>query len=640
MAGEPGFFGSYGLDGWAGVGEAKPITVMHELGHSYWGGFPVIGRPDLAWERQEGEEFAPALAAYHRDILAFMAQPPDEYEMLRQRLRNLPGLSSRNTEPLLHSMEADVPYTTGGDLSLLPPILRKYWGRFLARGPFGSWEQAAGWLQSLSHDERETAGKFLGFEHLDLRQYPGLPAFDPAEDPLDAAAETLAAEERQRLTDLAQHFDLLVGDAHLNENFTFWRGYLQDKVTLHRDHPDHLASLNLPRATEIADALSFLSSLQGSPERRAAAIRERIATRPFLVNFLPAVDDPTLVVLFADDPDLPDGPTLHATASFVDRLLRFGELVDRVLEEGRRSPKRGAHALRAFLDETDLEQEHDLKLFFDLLHNADRGLSRRVVLLLENATVRDLMVPAPLQLRNLFKPDGLLRKLDISVAASDEGIKRGLGLLVDEASGNYRIDEPFLHGMYDVMAERAAQDPAAVAEIITDSPFPLEGFILTQPEAASKIMSGDISTALRLVQGSDAVVSPPARIVYRLVHSDPSLAASIVAELDRRGEGGLVTEALAYFAYDKTRSGRFPQLPISLEQVGAFLDRLAITQGPPWLEDRLSATVRLHRQRTASGEVSPDFLSHYRLTLDAAAALAPGDSTALASAISRAFGSR
>ena len=73
---EPGFFGSYGFFGWAGVGEAKPIGVMHELGHSYWGGFPVIGRPHLSWERPEEGEIAPALASYHRDILAFMAQPP------------------------------------------------------------------------------------------------------------------------------------------------------------------------------------------------------------------------------------------------------------------------------------------------------------------------------------------------------------------------------------------------------------------------------------------------------------------------------------------------------------------------------------------------------------------------------------
>jgi hypothetical protein len=24
--------------------------VIHELSHSYWGGFPVGGRPDLSWD--------------------------------------------------------------------------------------------------------------------------------------------------------------------------------------------------------------------------------------------------------------------------------------------------------------------------------------------------------------------------------------------------------------------------------------------------------------------------------------------------------------------------------------------------------------------------------------------------------------
>ena len=637
MAGEPGFFGSYGFDGWAGVGEAKPITVMHELGHSYWGAFPVIGRPDLSWEKREGDEIAPALAAYHRDILAFMAHPPDEYELLRQRLRDLPGLSSQNTEPLFHSMEADVPYTTGGDLSLLPPILRKYWGHFLVEGPFGSWDRAAGWLQSLGHDGRVSVGKFLGFEHMDLRLYDGLPSYDPPGDLLNLVAETLATEERQRLTDLARQFDLLVGDGHLNENFSFWRGYLQDKVALHRDHPEHLSSLNLPRADEIATALSFLSSLVGTPERRAAAITERIATHPFLVNFLPAVDDPTLVVLFAGSPDLPDGPTLHATASFVDRLLRFGGLVDRVLDEGRRSPQRGSDALREFLDEADLEQEHDLQLFFDLLHNADRQLSRRIMLLLENETVRDLMEPVPVQLRNLFEPDGLLRKLDVSVAATDEALSRGLGMLVDEASGNYRIDEPFLDRLYEVMAERVSRDPATAAMVIAASPFPLERFIQSQPAAASVVLSSDLNTAIALVLGSDAIISPPARIIYRLIHSDPALAASLVVELDRRGEGELVAETLAYFAYDRTRSEKFPDLPISLANDGAFLGRLLELQGPAWLEVHLAVAIRLYRHRAASGEVSPHFLEHYRQTLHAAVAAAPGNSGRLPDLIARAF---
>ena len=94
-----------------------------------------------------------------------------------------PDLSSTNTEPLFHNLEADLPHTTGGDLALVPPILSKYWGHFLTEGPFGTWEQAAGWLQSLAKEDRVVAGKFLGFEHLDLRHYQDIPAFSPVKRP-------------------------------------------------------------------------------------------------------------------------------------------------------------------------------------------------------------------------------------------------------------------------------------------------------------------------------------------------------------------------------------------------------------------------------------------------------------------------
>ena len=263
MRGEPGYFGSFGFKKWAGVGEAMPIGVIHELGHSYWGGFPVEGFAELSWDILSGEKLSPALQRYHDDALAFMAQPPDDYELLRQRLRNLPALSSENPEPLIHTLEGDLVYNTGGHLALVPPILRKYWIRFMREGPFGSWYDAAAWYQSLAEEDRAAANKYLGFQHLDLRRYTSLGASDVGTGLVQASLEILDQEERQRLYDLADQFDLLLGDVQKEEKFRFWRDYLRDKQKLHRQHPEFLASLSLPRAKDLAVALDVMNGLLG-----------------------------------------------------------------------------------------------------------------------------------------------------------------------------------------------------------------------------------------------------------------------------------------------------------------------------------------------------------------------------------------
>ena len=637
MQGEPGYFGSYGYYSWAGVGEAKPIPTMHELGHSYWGAFPVIAHPELEWRTRDGDSAAPALSAYHEDILTFMRQPPDDYEILRERLRNLPGLSGDNTDPLFHSLEADMPYTTGGDLLLIPPILRKYWGYFLDEGPFWSWENAIGWYQALSSGERATADKFLGFTHLNLDQYRALPHFHLDEVFLSKAEATLNVEERQRLTDLVEQFDLLIGDSQLEANFRFWRGYLRDKVALHRSHPEYLESLSLPMALQLSEALSFLASLNGDPESQVVELARQIDVQPFLVNFLPAVDDRALVKLIAANPVLPDGRTLQATASFVQRLQRFGGLVEKVLAAGGKSPAQGAAELQILLDETGFESEQDLKLYFDLLIGNDRELTRMILLEMNRESVRELMSPVPTQLRAVLEPDELLEKLSISNAEPEADLQLGITLLLEETSGNYRIEAPFLEQLFQIMAQRAKSDPGAVAGIVAATPFPLEHFILQQPAAATAVLSHDIDVSIRMVLDSDPVLAPPVRIIYRLIQTDPALAAILLISLDGPGVREIVTESLAYLAYDKARSEKFPALPISLHKDGALLNHLLERSGPDWLEAHLAISVRLYRERIKTEEVDPGFLDQYRATLEAAAALAPRRDRTLISIVSRAF---
>ena len=621
MRGDPGFFGSYGFKKWAGVGEAKPIGVIHEISHSYWGGFPVQGFPELSWDRQKGDELSTAMERYHADILTFMAQPPDGYELFRQRLRNLPELSSSNLEPLFHNLEGDMVYGTGGDLSLVPPILRKYWSRFLGHGPFGTWYDAVTWYRSLPEQDQADANKYLGFEHLDLRRYDSLVSSSDLPNLVEPRRNTLVEEERQRLFDLADQFDLLLGDPQKEENFQFWRGYLRDKVEMHRQYPNYLASLQLPRAADMSAALEFLIGLTGlSPQDQVHLLEEQLASQPFLVNFLPALENPTLLELFGSIERLPQGPTFQATASFVERLERFTGDVGRVLEAGRAAPRSGAIELEEFLSKIDFEQKEDLRLFFDLFRDQDPATASRVVQALDKHTFRRLMSPVPAQLRFILTPDELLDQLDITPEAQVSDLKGGVALLIEEPSGNFIIDEPFLELLYEVLAARSRTEPAAMLQLLQETPFPLEGLIQEQPAAAVALLESDLAAALRLVRRSDPVLSPPARIVQRIIQTDPVLAASLVQALDEQGEAELVVEALAYFAYDLSRLDRVPALSISLEQDGRFLRSLLANLGEIVVAQRLSETFRVFGDRVATTQVPPDFLTQYQATLAAAAA--------------------
>ena len=148
-------------------------------------------------------------------------------------------------------------------------------------------------------------------------------------------------------------------------------------------------------------------------------------------------------------------------------------------------------------------------------------------------------------------------------------------------------DEPFLQGMYQVVGARHQSGTGDMMDVLQGTRFPLEGFIEQQPQAAAALLSSDLDAALGLVLESDPVVSPPARIIYRLINTDPALAAQMVLTLHLRGQIALVAESLAYLAYDKARSDRVTGLPISLEQDGAFLRSLLEQLGQAAFKQRL-----------------------------------------------------
>ena len=141
------------------------------------------------------------------------------------------------------------------------------------------------------------------------------------------------------------------------------------------------------------------------------------------------------------------------------------------------------------------------------------------------------------------------------------------------------------------------------------------------------LLGRDLETAVRLVRKSDAVVSPPARIIYRLISADPVLASRLVQALEDRGEGELVMESLAYLAYDKSRSEHVPGLPISLERDGQFLSALLGEQGSEGLGRRLGEVFQVYGARAAGDQVDAGFLFRYRETLEAAVSFLPGAGT-------------
>ncbi|MDP6102433.1 MAG: hypothetical protein QF579_03900, partial [Dehalococcoidia bacterium] len=68
MKGQPGWFGSLGYRKWTGVGEARLGSIVHELGHAYWGAFDVSSRSDLSWAQPGSGNFSSAMSQFHQDM--------------------------------------------------------------------------------------------------------------------------------------------------------------------------------------------------------------------------------------------------------------------------------------------------------------------------------------------------------------------------------------------------------------------------------------------------------------------------------------------------------------------------------------------------------------------------------------------
>ncbi len=653
MEGQPAWYGSTGYRGFTGVGQARPDVVAHELGHAYWGAFPVTGHPELSWEAAEGETIPSAMARYHEDLRRFMLQPPDRYEPLRERFRNFPNLNQGRLPDLIHAGEADIPRLTAGDLGLTPPILRKYFDQYMSDGGYGAWADLMGWYAGLDPEDKRLTDGYLQIAHIPTAAYSGVGRGEGSG--LDEEVrDILVGEERQRLIDFVEQFDLVLGDddslrdaAYVDRGFPFWRSYLREMFAIHKRHPGLVEEYESGGTEDlIAAAFEALESAMGRGHGEAIEyLTEQLEEDSFLYNFLPVLDNRLLLaVLEPEEQDVAPHALPKGAAAFVEELRHHIGDVEMILEAGEGDPGAGARALEQHVrslglsDPTKLQQKLDTIL--ELLFSTDSQAAEAILESISDEAVVDFLQLSPAQARQRLRPAKLIDALGIKEDAGSGEFTEGLRTLFKNSSGNFVIDRAANEEAYERVAARGSNDPEGVLEIIREVRPRVSEFIAYKPEEALEILASDMETTLDLVLESGPVRVPPARLIYWISYFDADFAADIVSGLRARGEDEVVYESLAYFAYDLERSREYPNQRISLDQDGEFLLGLLKRNGAWRLSRMMNGAIEKYRIEVLMGNVDGDFLNAYGETLREAVSTISGarDRVLLERVIGEAFG--
>ncbi|MBI2847083.1 MAG: hypothetical protein HYX82_04290 [Chloroflexi bacterium] len=617
--GRPTWFASY-EGGWIEVGQAIPESIMHEVGHAYWVSFLRSQRPaDIS-----GREPSLVLERYRSDLIGFMLQPPDRYEPLRERFRNLPNLSTGEYPDLYHSGEADMVNMVGGNLNLVPPILSPYFDKFLLSGEFKNWQEAISWYRGLSREDVRRANAYFGLTHIGLKRY-GYVRPQSGATVSRKVAGAIEKEERQRLLDFARQFgEITVSESSLADavgamrSFPFWRGYLREMFQLYKKYPGVLkekaSGEHGPKIAKAFDTLKQAESL--AAQEKLDFLKGVLARDPFMEAFIPILENRLLVELLSAGPS-ESGGTGPSAQEYVGRLREYIAHVDATLAIGRDDPEKGAQALEEYISNLPKERRQDLDTFFEILQDTDSRTTENIVDRLGEEAIRQLLSDVPARVRVLLGPQRLLRALRITTQASPLEITEGISLLLKHTSGNYEIEEPFLNETYRVLALRGHDNPIEALEIIRATSLPISAFILGYPKDAVGILSADPEKALDIIINGDGYRTPPVRLVYNLIYADPVFAASIAKGLSSSGKDEVVEESLVYFAYDYDRIQENPSLSISLKNDGLFIETLAKEGGEDWLKSRLNIVVERYESYVRSGKVDADFMEAYKRTWQA-----------------------
>ena len=624
VLGRPGWFGSTGYRNWLAIGQARPSSIVHEIWHSLWGPFPVVGRPDLSWDAQAGEQLSPGIQALRRDLDTFMQQPPDAFEALRARLRLIPDLVSGSDYPgLYHLGEAEITYFTGGNLNLVPPILRKYYGPLLAPGRFESWDDAIRWYLRLPGEQRRIVDAYFGVGGMPLGAYDIDPDHEARVD--EGLAALVVAEERQRLLDFIDQFDLyfqsLDEGGPVADDVRFWRGYLRDIMRAFERHQD-LPSGSGPRGRQIAGAFRFLLDLEEmSPEERPEAARDRVLADSFAVSFTPAIDHATLARLVAGGGSVAEARAAELVREALDPFhVRLLDLAVELQGLAAGDPAEAAATFDRFLRGLTERQRKSMNFILEVLSEVDRPLTRQVLTGITPEMARVVNDEGPAFTRFLLRPEELVSVLGFGDTRDPARIAELAVLLNENVSATPHIDEPFLEAVYRRIVELGQGDPTGAIRLFAETGLLVEPFLVNMPEEAVALFSRDVGAAAEVFETANPVRVPAARAVYRLVQAEPELAARITIHYEEQGAVETVDDALLFFAYDLPRLRTQPALPISLENDAAYLEALAALQGDDWLEATLARALRRYRGRIADGEVGRGFLETYRETLEASIA--------------------
>ena len=619
MRGQPAWFGSTGLSGWAGAGQAVPRSVMHELGHSYWGAFPVEGRPDLI----PGSDTQEILESYQADLLKFMRQPPDRFEPLRDRFRNLPNLDRGDLPDLAHFGEADLIYLTGGDLDLIPPILRKYYTSYLSDAGVvpeaKDWPDVLGWWFALDDEKRADAGEIFGLQHFPLDNYEDLPRQEHAELSLSATV-FIGGEEKQRLVDFADQFDeikkqrnALTDATGTDRGFNFWARYLRDLLDLHTEHSDVLASGTGSRGRELGQTLDIYQELDPlSPSEQAKRYRALSGSDGGrdVQDFAPLLKARTLLELFPAG-SASDLEGIEASASaYAEELRELVAFADAALNLGTTAPEEAANELAdRLLEFSDDELAGRIDTIFSTMRDAEPEIARSVIQAIPDSLLLKLLDVRPSAARvGEVQPERLLNAVGVVSGASPDTLIQGIARLTENSSGNYAIDAPFDEAVYDLLDEFAVSDPGLVLRVFRETDLRLLPWVTGHATEAVMVLSADLNRSAVLLVALDGPEPTPERIIRQLAYFDADTAADLMLAALDAGRGDVLTDTLNTIVYDAYWSDLGAGPPGRLGSAGELLTSLRDRVG----EGRAAGLVGEGVSDYLTGVDSGDFEAEYR----------------------------